>query len=279
MRFWPARAAFVIGAALAAPLSAQEGAPGWDVSLRGSFGRPSGSVQVRENALEGTPLELRGDLGVTTSESIGLRLAHRAASGSELSLSLESLFVYGSTRLPSDVLFNGATLEGGTELRTRPEWYRVSAAYSRRLVSFAGGGSLTAEAGLAFVLLTFKLDGTLSPATKGTETKEDFVTQELPVPTLGLRLERPLSRRLTFTASASAGLLPLVDSLRNEGGVVKISQHDVGLSLGLATSLGGLRVEAGYRFGDFAQHEVSREDDNDVRLREHAVFVSLGRFF
>jgi hypothetical protein len=236
-------------------------------------------VQVRENAIEGTPLQLQGDLGVTTSELLSLRVAHRAASGSELSLTLQSLFVYGSATLPSDVLFNGATLEGGTELKTRPQWYRISAAYTRRLASLSGGGILTGEGGLTFVSLNFKLDGALSPATKGTETKEDFNTQELPVPILGLKLALPVSGRLTGTASLSGGVLPLVDSLRTEGGVVKISQHHVDLSLGLAALLGGLRLEAGYLFSDFAQHEVSREDDNYVHLRTHALFVSAGRSF
>ena len=84
--------------------------------LEGRIGIPHGYVQVRENEIQGTHLDLRHDLGIETSESFGLELVRRLRSGSDLRLSVDALLLYGSATLPGDVFFNGATLHGGTRL-------------------------------------------------------------------------------------------------------------------------------------------------------------------
>jgi len=264
---------------VARPARAADLAALWTVSLDGSFGAPSGHVQVRENAIEGTRLDLRRDLGVTTSESLALGVARRAGAG-EVSLRFEALFLYGSATLGQDVFFNGATLQGGTELETRPEFFRASAFYERPLARLPGGASLRGRAGMTFVFLNFKFHGTLSPTTKATETEEGFLRQELPVPMLGLAVEAPLAGPLSFTASLDGGWLPLVNSLRTEGGVVKLKQSHADLFVGVRGALSrSLAYTAGYRFSYFAQREISREDDNAVRVTSHSLALSLAAGF
>jgi opacity protein-like surface antigen len=181
--------------------------------------------------------------------------------------------------LPNDVLFNGATLAGGSTLITRthfPHFMRVTLTGERRLASIGGRGTLSGNAGFTFVLLTFELQGTLAPNTAGRETKEDFVTQELPVPLVGLRLEYPLARRVSVVSAVDGGFLPWVNSLRSEGGTVSLKQSHVDLALGLAYALTrSLQLDVGYRGTRFAQFERSHEDGNDIRFGEDAVRVGM----
>ena len=257
--------------------SAQDG---WELAMRGEFGIPNGYVQVRENEIQGTRLDLRHDLGIGTSETFGLEVVRRFSDGSDLRLSVGALLLYGSTTLPGDVFFNGATLQSGTRLETRPFFLRVNALYERPLAHLAGGGSLAAGVGLSYVLLNFRLQGTLAATTRDSETSEDFLTQELPVPLLTLRFELPIARTFSLTSVVTGGWLPSVNSLRSEGGIVRISQGHADVSIGMCRRLGAkVRLDATIHGSYFTQHEVSREDDNDIRLRSVGVGLALGTCF
>src|SRR5262249_23519170 len=141
-------------------------------------------------------------------------------------------------------------------------------------VATVGRGRLSASAGLTFVSLIFRLQGTLAPTTASQETREDFVTQELPVPVLGLGLAPPRASRLDAGASALVGYLPWVNSLRHEGGEVSLRQRHLDLALDLTYALTpALRAGAGYRYSWFEQHEESNEDGNDIALGYSGIFV------
>src|SRR5437762_2720982 len=78
--------------------------------------------------------------------------------------------------------------------------------------------------GVTDVYLHWKMTGTLSEKTIGHETGEDFYAQELPIPLLSLRGEYPIAPRWRLLGTVDGGLLPKVDSLRKEGGTVKLAQ-------------------------------------------------------
>jgi len=237
---------------------------------------PRGYVQVRENDIRGTRLQLHRDLGIDASESLTVGAAYHLTPLDALRLTADTVFLYGSRRLPADVEFNGTTLQGGTTVDTRPEFFRLTAFYERHLVDLGGGGYLAGHVGVTFVFLTFKLHGTVSSRTKSADMGEDFVTQELPVPLLGLRIDRPLLERLSLVGSLTGGYLPRVDSLRYEGGEVKLTQTHADASAGLRYRLTpGIDVEAGYRFTYFVQHEVSREDGNSIHLWDNSLSAVL----
>jgi opacity protein-like surface antigen len=64
----------------------------------------------------------------------------------------------------------------------------------------------------------------------------------------------------------------LTSRQRQEGGEVRLRQSHVDLALGLGYSLTpALRAEVGYRYTDFAQHETSREDGNDISFMQSAI--------
>ena len=248
----------------------------FEISLSGSGGIPNGYVQVRENERVGTRLRFHHDLGMDDVESIALSGAYHLTSDDAFRLEFDTLFLYGSTRLDEDVFFNGARLQGGTRLRSEPDFFRLTGLYERRLFDLPGGGHLAGDLGITYVLLEFSTRGTLSSLSAGSETKEDFLTQELPVPMLGFSFEQPLSKRLRFVGTAFGGYLPKVDSLRTEGGTVYLKQSHADASARLRyVLLPHLDLEGGYAFHYFMQNERSREDGNFIKLYSNDLTAGL----
>ena len=248
----------------------------YEISLAGSVGIPKGNVQVREHARLGTRLRFGHDLGIDTIESLALTGAYHFTRNSALRVEFDTTFLYGSTRLDQDVFFNGARLQGGTKLESDPDFYRLTLLYDRRLFDLPGGGHIDGDLGLTYVLLEYGFHGTLSPLSAGSETKEDFLTQELPVPMLGFAFEEPVSKRVSLVGSALGGYLPKVDSLRREGGRVYLKQSHADVTARLRYHvLPNLDLEGGYAFHYFWQSERSDEDGNYFRLWDNDLTVGL----
>ncbi len=248
----------------------------WEIGLDGQAGIPDGSVKVGEFNFRGTRLRLHEELGVDLSTAAELRVGYHLTPRDTLRFSFLTLFLDGTKTLRDDVSFNGAFLAGGTVVRTSPQFYRASLTYERSLLPFGEGGWLSGSVGLTYVYLDFRLKGTLAANSPGTETKEDFWKQELPVPLVGLRADYPLTDRLGLTASLAGGYLPHVNSLRTEGGTIFLTQGHIDAHLGLTYALSReLSVEGGYRYTYFFQHEKSREDDNRFLLSDHALVLGF----
>lgn len=269
-RVWDTLGASVLVAFLTwtAPIPAA-GQQAGTLSIAYELARPAGWVRVRENAIAGTRLSLGPDLGVRLAPTLALRLHLRAGAG-VVGLRIDATTLRGSARLAHDVDFNGSTLQGGTVIRTRTnatDFLRVVVEYARPLARVGAHGTLWGRAGLDATLLEFRLQGTLSPATVGHETKEDFVTQELPTPFLGAGLRLPLGRRVGLRLAADAGALPWVSSLRHEGGLVRLRQQRCDASAGLRVTF-TRRWSAGavLHYTSFTQNEQSHEDGNEFHM-------------
>jgi hypothetical protein len=134
----------------------------WEFSVGGQVGVPRGYVQVRENGIRGTRLQLHRDLGIDTSEALTVGGAYHLTAVDALRLTFDSIFLYGSSRPSTEVKFNGTTLRAGTDLDTEPEFFRLTALYERHLLDLGGGGYLAGHVGLTYVFLTFTLHGAVS---------------------------------------------------------------------------------------------------------------------
>jgi hypothetical protein len=238
---------------------------------------------VRERAIEGTRLDFRRDLGVRRDHFLDLRVEYRPRPDDGFGITVSSWTLRGTTILRANVIFNGTTLAAGHPLTTRtdfPHFIRIDIEWWRRISTLGGRGELDGNLGLTAVLLTYKMGGTESPSSVGHETKEDFVTQELPVPIIGVRLRYPLGGRAALTAALSGGYLPWVDSFRQEGGEVRITQGHADIAVGTDLVISpSTHVLAGVRLSDFAQREKSREDGNDIHLRSNLLVLSVARGF
>jgi hypothetical protein len=159
-----------------------------------------------------------------------------------------------------------------------PDFLRLTVLYHRVLARPGGSGRLSLRAGADIVLLTFRLRGTLSPTTVGTETKEDFLSQELPVPVLGLEYRTPVARYLGLVTAVTAGYLPRVPSLRHEGGEVRLRQDEEEVDAGLDWRPGGgrIRVRGVAFWRGFGQDERSAEDGNRIRITAAGLRLTAG---
>ena len=183
---------------------------------------------------------------------------------------------------PAPVDFNGATLAAGAVLATRTHFSNFIAARLTGAwrVAAPAGGELRVRGGLSFVALTFVLQGTLALGSATRETQEDFVTQELPVPIVGVEYALALARWVRLDASLAGGYLPWVNSGRTEGGTVTISQSEGSASIGARFALAPtFAVDATLHYATLAQHEQSGEDGNDIQVSATTLSLALvGRF-
>jgi len=238
---------------------------GWDISLDGRVGVPSGSVRVGEKPVKGTGLGLHSDLGIGVSEVFEARLGYHFTPQDAIRLTYLQYFLNGSTTINQPFTYNGQLYDPG-RVTSSLGFSWLNLAYERVLYALTNGGSLTGSAGLRYVSLDAVVRG----------NHEDFYRQELPVPIFGLRLIYPIDHRWALTADVSGGGLPRVNTLRQEGGTVYLNQThaDAGVSLTYAITP-ALQAHAGYHLTYFLQHEKSHEDDNRFELIDNGFQLGL----
>jgi hypothetical protein len=236
-----------------------------------SFPNAGSAVRVRENHIEGTRLRFRDDLGIDTVSIPELWLSWWIDGRNALQLQLRGFIDGGSAFLSEPILYNGATVAAGQRISAGASpWISVGLYYERLLLGDAAS-DLRAKAGLSYTFLNFDLGNPrLAPGTVGHETTEDFVTQELPIPTLGFEARRRLTDRLSCEGLLLANWLNNVNSLRREGGTVYLSQTEVQahgrLVYTSAADLGPVQPFFGIGYVYYRQRETSHEDGNFIRL-------------
>lgn len=286
MRCTAHRIVLVAGLATTLLASGTVYAASWTVGIAGESGTPGGYVQVEEtikgNQINGTPLQLRSDLGISTVKNLKISATRRLGSAGALHLWLALTDLTGSGFLNRTAYFNGVTLAPGpiSSNTTFKDFGRLQATYWRRIVGFGRGGGLWLSGGLTFVSLNFVINAKIAPDSIGYETKEDFNTQELPIPIFGIHLTYPLGRGFGIFGGIEGGHIPWTNSLRYEGGMVQLTQTNEDADLGLR-----------YRFADgwtarlylyaqhFQQHERSGQDNNYVQLNQHGFGIGITRSF
>jgi hypothetical protein len=238
------------------------------------FGFPSSGsyVRVRENSIEGTRLRFRSDLGIDTVEIPELWATYWLTAHDALQLQFHYFVAAGSDFLGEPVFYNGATIAGGQTIHaSAPPWATIGLYYERLLLPSTSGVDLRAKIGAQYTYMNFDLGHPmLAPDTAGSETKEDFGTQELPIPTLGLEARSPLTHHLSIDTLLLGAWLNHVDSLRTEGGTVYLSQTEVQaharLVYGDDEHFGPLTAFIGVGYYYYQQDETSHEDGNFIRL-------------
>jgi hypothetical protein len=263
---------------LAAGLPARADDNSWHVALRAEQGVPGGWIRVRENAIQGTRLAIHDGLGVNHMQTLTLLAWKPISDAGQLHFGFSTSRLDGHTVIADPAYFNGTTIAPG-RLDTAThfqDFIAFDASYWHRLLDFGDGGRLWGSVGATYVMLNFKLDGTIAADSTGHELKEDFYVQELPVPTLGLHLRYPLTDTLQLTADATIGRLPWVNSLRTEGGEVRLAQTDEEAELGLEYRFAPHWEAVGYAFHRyFGQDERSREDGNVIHLSSNGIGLGV----
>ena len=206
----------------------------WEFTFDGRVGAPTGRLQVGESKAgveaPGTLLRPR-TLGIDVSGAVEGSAAFHATPNDAVRASFLYYFLRGSTTVTGpSVVFDGGEFTTGS-LDTKADFFRFSLAYERTLYSRPSGEQLIGSLGLTYVFFNPTLTGD-----HGKSRSEDFYSQELPVPILGLRWDYPLGPHWLLRASVSGGGLPKVDSLRQEGGRFTSSRVTRTRGLGSRTS-------------------------------------------
>ncbi|WP_147281736.1 TonB-dependent receptor [Dyella solisilvae] len=241
----------------------------WHIQLAGEVSVPNGWVQVRENAIQGTRLHFSDDLNVNDMQTIRLQVWKAFSDVSELHFGFATHQLLGNATTDVPVYFNGTTIAPG-HMNTATNFQdslAFDASYWHRLVEVGQGGGLYGSIGATYVMLNFRMRGTVAADSVGNELKEDFYVQEMPVPIFGLHLRYPLTDKWRLTADATWGRLPWVNSFRTEGGEVYTAQTNWEAVVGLDYRLSPHWKLAGYIFHRYyAQDESSHEDGNQISL-------------
>jgi hypothetical protein len=271
-------AAVLFGTAGLLSLPAHADDDSWRVAVRAEQATPGGWVRVRENAIQGTQLPIRGGLGVNHMQTIRLDAWKPLSDAGELHFGFSTSRLNGHTLIDAPVYYNGTTIAPGRlDTVTRfQDFIAFDASYWHRLVEFGNGGRLWGSVGATYVMLNFRLDGSIAADSIGHELKEDFYVQELPVPTVGLHLRYPLTDALKLTADVTLGRLPWVNSLRTEGGEVRLAQTNEEEELGLEYRFAPHWQALAYVVHRYlGQDERSREDGNAIHLSSNGIGVGI----
>jgi hypothetical protein len=248
-------------------------------SLDLQYARTNGFVQVRETTRNGTRLPLQ-DLGLDSAEAVALALDQRLGDESRLRWRLRWYYAAGSASFDHEVEFNAVRYAAGTTIDSQAELGDLSCHYEHDLLRFGGGGRLALLAGVTFTYLNFVMHGSEAADTSGHDQKEDFWKQSLPLPSLGLRVDWPLTPTQRLYAESCAWRAIHWDSLRSEGGTVYLSQDNLEATLGWSWRFDPKwELTVGARFDYLAIDEQSHEDGNVILMRSFGPFFAISLRF
>ncbi|MBI1849436.1 MAG: hypothetical protein HYR85_03725 [Planctomycetes bacterium] len=238
----------------------------------------SGYTQVRENATEGTRLSLH-DLGLNRAETFALGISAPVGEASEVRARVRYYYLTGHGNFDDSVVFNGVTYDPG-KINADPLFFDVRVDYRGDVLDFGDGGHLRFIAGADFKYLNFATSGHTAATSGGHDKSENFWRQELPLPSLGLDVQIPLSKVVDVTGEAFGFRILRWDSLRNEGGTIYLSQDDFEASLGLKFHVSPwCDIGVGARFDYFSMNEQSNEDGNRFLMRDVGLFANASLSF
>lgn len=268
----------------------------FEMEYLSGFRGPGSIVRVRENQTEGTGLHF-GSLGINTVQMPSVELTYWFNRVNAINFQFRYFDVGGSHFSGIPVRFNGSTIAPRQTLHSDPPaWFSLALYYERRLTPLyerqearwpraLRGWDLRARIGLEYTYIHFSINGghaRVTPTSKGEETKEDFMHQELPIPTVGLEALHDLGGGFTLDAAVKGDWINRWNSLRNEGGTVWLSQNGVEGHARLLYSnpiLGPIHPMAGFFYYYYSQLERSREDGNFMRWSAYGPELGLNVTF
>jgi hypothetical protein len=234
-----------------------------------------GWVQVGEFGQTGSRLRLDEDLGITRGILIELGAAYRFSDRRRFTFSLGDLILRGEETALATVVYDEGIFPPGTELRSTPLFFRLKGTYEQTLWDVLDRFFLDLLLGVEYIYLDFKIEGT-DPSGEKIREGEQFWKQELPLPFVGAAVRYTPTDRWTIGLSSTWISVHRLNSLRHEGGLVRLTQTNFETNLSAGYRPGErLSFDAGYRLWSFVQEEKSGQDDNRFHLRTLAPFFRI----
>ncbi|MHB2027166.1 MAG: hypothetical protein ACYCPQ_11135 [Elusimicrobiota bacterium] len=243
----------------------------WDLELSNitGFTGPDSLVQVRENQVQGTPLQY-SNLGLNEAQIPTIDAKYWLDSRDAVQFQFRYFFLDGTSFVSNPVFLNGSEIAAGQNVNASPKEYSASLLYERRLrPSGLDGWDLRGRIGVEYTRINFGFNnGYAQTNPPGGQSVEDFYLQELPVPILGLEGLRRICPHWIADVSLQGNWLGNVYSLRQEGGKVYLSQSGFEFHARLlyeSRALEALHPFIGIAYYNYYQFENSAEDGNFLR--------------
>ncbi|HTY56758.1 MAG TPA: hypothetical protein VMB26_16250 [Candidatus Binataceae bacterium] len=252
-------------------------------------------IRRREASIAGSAFHWGPDLGVSTMQQPGIKGTFWFDGINAVQLQFSYFALYGSSFLTSPATFNGDVLAPGQNISTSgTTWFSVGLFYQRRITpwldQYTGNlpdllrhWDVRPLVGLEFVYLDFKINNGHPRLISGNLDAEGrWNDQELPVPTIGVELQRRLAEHFALQISAQGNWINKWNSLRSEGGTVYLSQSGFQTHWRiyyLDAALMGLRPFLGMVYYYFRQAETSSEIGNLARMQAFGPEVGLNFSF
>lgn len=260
-----------------------------DASQSGRYGvktrRPAAPptiMGIPATCNQGNVLKFTDDLGINVIGETRLRVGYRFTADQAIELSISHLFAWGSKVIPTDIHYNGSTVQAG-HLDARPRWLVFELNWEPTLFRWGeqDRGAFNLDLGIRYDRPHWEFENFhFSPTSSGHEAAEDFDTQAMPIPMLGASIRQPIASRLDLTAFGRAFRANHWNTFRQEGGTVYWTETAVEAGAGMALRVGAsLELSIGYRFLMLDIAEQSGEDGNFVTLRTHGIEVGLTVLF
>jgi hypothetical protein len=237
-----------------------------------------GYIQVRENELPGSKLELE-DLNIFSYPSLQLQLTKRLKENQQIVVSYNRIYLKGKSTINQDLAFNGTLIDARQGVDVSPtRYYRLTAYYSG-LLKERGNLKWNYLGGFVYDFLDFYLDGKVSPKSSRFEVFEGFYRQALPYPVIGSTFEQKFTHHRKVEMLLLGTYVPRFTSFYVEGGKMDLqySTFETNLTFSQQVKYWNIGLCLNYRFMKLFQE--SREDTNLIESSTLSPGISIAYVF
>lgn len=238
-----------------------------------------GYVRVRELQSDGDKLSLGNDLGMKDWNSASLEIVRFFRNHSGVRASFEYFIFNGSSIINRDIWFNATHLKGSDGLSIyQTQQFRGQLCYERPFHLVPNLRTICIV-GLLYDGLIFRIRGTTLPDTQRNESYEDFISQALPYPQLGLRIEKELTAKSSLTVEIKGTWIPLFKSFFIEGGHMFLHYYAMNINISYRYHIKTFYFQPGIHYRLLKTYENSGEDTNDFFISSGGVNLTAGISF
>jgi hypothetical protein len=255
------------------PTDLRDSAPtGYTFRLSPAVRWITGHTTVREHEVEGTRLDLNGDLGLRAAAGANAQFEMEAP-GIQVFAEVEELFGWGGQSADQPFAWNGTTYTAPSQVRVHASFLTVRGELAFKLLSSDDGRSWLAPIfGFEWPYYTISVGTNLQHG-----SLEDWV-HYLPYTIVGVAGRVALSDDVDLQARLVGGYLPNLPTIYTEGGRLYVSvRPSLSLEVPLLWRVGRsweLSFTATYQY--WAGWDHSTEDGNQLTFSSLGVMIGVG---
>ena len=231
-----------------------------------SFWKPlifGGYTKVREWQYVGQKYDLNEDLGLNSLESFEFTFSFPLNCNHRINLLLGRYFFQGHQLLTENGYYNGTELTENTQAYVDASRYIRIMLLDYLTLSKTQREKLQLVFGISLDAIRFLVDAPYTPASPRRETFEQFDSQVVPVPMVGIKWNKNLSDNTLLHAEGRVGTWPGLNTWYDEEGTVKIWQYNLETYIGISKHFGSIVSELNFNFRLIYLKGESNEDTNE----------------